>query len=515
MNVLLLIVLSLAALASSDVAEEDGVLVLTTDNFDATVAANEFVLVEFYAPWCGHCKSLAPEYAKAAQQLKEEGSDVKLAKVDATVETSLGEKFGVRGYPTLKFFKGGNPTEYGGGRKADDIVSWLNKKTGPPAKTLNSAEDLQTFIDSAEVVVVGFFADPSVAAAAVFLKAAGEIDGIPLAIVSSSDIAASQSVEGDAVVLFKKFDEGRNVLPTTDLTIDSIKKHVHENSLPLVIEFTQETAQKIFGGDIKNHLLLFVDKKSAEFAKVNDEFSAAAKNHKGSVLFIFINVADEENERILEFFGLTLADCPTVRLINLGDDMTKFKPENTGLSAEGISAFVQDFKDGKLKPFLMSEEIPEDWDKNPVKVLVGKNFEAVAKDPAKNVLVEFYAPWCGHCKSLAPIWDELGEKFQDKEDIVVAKMDSTANEVEDVKVHSFPTIKFFPAGSEGKVVDYNGERTLEGFTKFLESGGTIGAGEEGGEEQREEEEDEEMEDVGDEEMGEDEEDDIEGAHDEL
>tara|TARA_R110002050_G_scaffold79903_3_gene170891 strand:+ start:4720 stop:5055 length:336 start_codon:yes stop_codon:yes gene_type:complete len=95
----ILIALLVAAASCSDV------LVLTADNFDETVAANSPILVEFYAPWCGHCKSLEPIYEKAATALKEQG--IAIAKVDATAEESLGQRFGIRGFPTLKLFKNG------------------------------------------------------------------------------------------------------------------------------------------------------------------------------------------------------------------------------------------------------------------------------------------------------------------------------------------------------------------------------------------------------------------------
>jgi len=462
-----LILLSLFVFAHCEVKEEEDVLVVTDANWDEVVSDATTVLVEFYAPWCGHCKSLAPEYAKAAAELKAAGSEIKLGKVDATVETKLAEKFGIQGFPTLKFFKKGAALEYGGGRTAPEIVAWINKKTGPPAKELATAEEVKEFTDKRDVAVVGFFADKESELAKAFIAAADSTDGIEFGIAapaSSGDLKVTE----DKIVLTKKFDDLRSDY-SGDADADKIKKFVTSESIALVTEFSDEAAPKIFGGEIKSHILLFISKKSEDFKATIDTFTESAKGFKGKVLFIYINTDVEDNARILEFFGLKAEDAPTLRLIKLEGDMTKFVPETKDITTESVSSFVQSYLDGKLKAHLMSAEIPEDWDKAPVKVLVGKNFKEVAMSSEKNVFVEFYAPWCGHCKQLTPIWDKLAEKFEDNPEIVIAKMDSTANEVEEVKVQSFPTLKYFP--KEGGVVDYNGGRTLEDFVKFLESGG--------------------------------------------
>jgi len=471
---------------SDEVKEEEDVKVTTTGNWDKVVTGENSVLVEFYAPWCGHCQSLAPEYAKAAGKLKELKSEITLSKVDATVETKLAEKYGVQGFPTIKFFKKGVPTDYSGGRTADEIVSWLNKKTGPPAKVLATAEEVTAFIKPKDVAVIGFFADKESELAKAYIKAADSVDDLEFAI-TSPEASGDLDVKEDKIVVVKTFDEKRADYAGAAVAED-IAKFVRAESLALVTEFSDEAAPKIFGGDIKSHLLLFISKKADTFKDTLDAFTTAAKDFKGKVLFVYIDIDVEDNQRVLEFFALKPEACPTVRLIKLEGDMTKFVPEKAGLDVDTLKAFVEEFLAGKLKPHLMSEEVPEDWDKNPVKVLVGKNFKEVAQDGGKKVFVEFYAPWCGHCKQLAPIWDKLGDKYKDHADILIAKMDSTANEVEDVKVQSFPTLKYF---ANGEVVDYKGGRTFDDFVKFLDSDGKD-QGSSGGAADEPEPEDEEL-----------------------
>jgi len=108
------------------------VVVLTSDNFNEVVLDDtKDVLVEFYAPWCGHCKSLAPIYEKVATAFKLE-EDVVVANVDADNYKDLAEKYGISGFPTLKFFPKSNKAgeDYDGGRDLDDFVAFINEKCG-------------------------------------------------------------------------------------------------------------------------------------------------------------------------------------------------------------------------------------------------------------------------------------------------------------------------------------------------------------------------------------------------
>jgi protein disulfide-isomerase A1 len=97
--------------------------VATDSNFDELLSSNPYVMVEFYAPWCGHCKRLQPEYEKAAQIV---GDRAVLAKLDATTEKNSASKYDIQGYPTVLWFEYGKmKEEYEGGRSAEDISSWV------------------------------------------------------------------------------------------------------------------------------------------------------------------------------------------------------------------------------------------------------------------------------------------------------------------------------------------------------------------------------------------------------
>jgi len=454
-------VLSVLAVMANAVMAED-VFVVTDANIDEVLKENDFVLIEFYAPWCGHCKSLAPEYEKAATALKDYEPNVVIAKCDATAETEAAKKYGVQGFPTLKWFVNGEVSDYGGGRTEPTIISWVKKKTGPATTDITTTEELESFKDSGDVVVVGVF-ETKEASAAFAKSAQAEEEAAFGLIIGNAEVAKAAEVEGEGIVVFKKFDEGRAAYEGDVSDSAAISEFVSGNLLPLIVPFSQENAPKIFGGKIKSHVLLFVNKeKESEETKVKDAATPVAKSMQGKMLFVTV---DESDSRILEFFGIGSEDIPTARIVKMGEaGMKKYAYTKDEITSEGLTEFTEDYQNDKLEADLKSDEPLKDEEQENVWVLAGKNFEEIVNKPDTDVLVEFYAPWCGHCKKLEPIYKELGDLYAADEKLIIAKMDATANEIDRIQVSGFPTIYYFKNGVEQT---YEGGRDKDGFVKFL------------------------------------------------
>lgn len=128
---------------------------------------------------------------------------------------------------------------------------------------------------------------------------------------------------------------------------------------------------------------------------------------------------------------------------------------------------------GDAKPKIKSQPVPKK-SSGPVTVVVGSTFQKLVLDKSKDVLIELYAPWCGHCKKLEPTYRDLAKKFKDVKNLVVAKMDSTANDApEPYTASGFPTIFFAPAGKKSSPISYSGDRSLADLEKFVRDHATV------------------------------------------
>ena len=363
----------------------------------------------------------------------------------------------------------------------------------------DSRDLVEEFVESHEVAVVAFLGNEHKEERRIFNTASyhsqnGE-NSIPFAIAPArlASVFATDDEGGDppaapTVLLFKKFDEGKVRYlgqggdPRKSWLSEALRLFAKSHSLPLVIPFSEEMAPRIFGGERHTHFLAFCDAENEP--DIVDTLSQAARAYRGDMLFVTIG---KESARIRNFFDVSEEDFPTARLVVMGGDtLRKYRfavqsKEDGGASVDGtaslsslahVSSFIQRFKAGELSPDLKSEEPPEPND-GPVTIVVGKTFDEFVLDETRDVLVQFYAPWCGHCKRLAPVWEELGMMMTDVESVRIAKMDATANEHEEVDVAGFPTIMLWPAkggaGSDSSGtggLEYDGAREIAGFLEF-------------------------------------------------
>ncbi|CAL9215824.1 unnamed protein product [Arabidopsis halleri] len=468
-----ILVLSLFAssIRSEETETKEFVLTLDHTNFTDTINKHDFIVVEFYAPWCGHCKQLAPEYEKAASELSSNVPPVVLAKIDASEETNreFATQYEVQGFPTIKIFRNGGKAvqEYNGPREADGIVTYLKKQSGPASAEIKSADDATEVVGDKKVVVVGIFPKLSGSEFDSFMAIAEKLRSeLDFAHTSDAKLLprGESSVTGPVVRLFKPFDE--QFVDSKDFDGEALEKFVKESSIPLITVFDKDPNNHPyvikFFESTNTKAMLFMNFTGEGAESLKSKYREVATSNKGQGLSFLLGDA-ENSQGAFQYFGLEESQVPLI-IIQTADDKKYLK---TNVEVDQIESWVKDFKDGKIAPHKKSQPIPAE-NNEPVKVVVSDSLDDIVLNSGKNVLLEFYAPWCGHCQKLAPILDEVAVSYQSDPSVVITKLDATANDFprDTFDVKGFPTIYFKSAS--GNIVVYEGDRTKEDFISFID-----------------------------------------------
>ena len=365
----------------------------------------------------------------------------------------------------------------------------MEKQAAPSSLFLSSQQKLEEFVDHSEPSIIGFFkqdgSDSTLRDSFVDCSQKLRIKfrfahtyQTPSSL--GQDGILSESFEGDQVWLYQPL-RLRSKLDTSALRVvsdnpDGMKEFIEDNFMGLV-GIREPTNSKNFDQIARNPQLVFYSKldwdinlKTTKYWR--NRILKIAKNYRDKMRFAMSDSQTYKGE-LSSKYGIILTDDMQAVIQNNGRKYVMHQEREAKMSAERLNEFVEDFLEGKLKAYLKSELKPLS-NSDPVKIVVGDTFEDIVLDKEKDVMVEFYAPWCGHCKSLAPKYEELAKKLENNTDVVIAKMDATANDFpEPFKVEGFPTIYWVPTGSKESPVKYSGGREVDDFLQYIQKHLTV------------------------------------------
>lgn len=438
-----------AQLACGEVVE------LTPDNFDQITGKGK-ALVKFFAPWCGHCKNMAPHYIADSEKLEE---GVVLAEVDCDKDSNkaLCEKNEIRGFPTLKWFDAdGSVTEYDGGRGAGSFSSWTADMVKPVVQNVTAIP--QNITDRMEIT----------------LSATEMSEDFEKAAKANRKHAKFNFMEveagwfgGSAQLTLTKAD-GEKV-ESTDVSVEAINKLVSDHRFPLFGELNGETYGDYTsreGRDMLWTLLKHDEGKLSESVEaIRGDIEALAKeNDKFSFTFTDTVQFAQPIEGML---GIKTEHLPCV-VVQRGKN--KFVMRDQEVNKENVDKFLKGIESGEVQFEVKSEDVPEKND-GPVRTVVATTMEQELFSDEKDVLVKVYAPWCGHCKTMAPEYEAAGKELKESgldSKVVLAELDGSANDstIDSMEWQGFPTLFFIKKGTKTPM-PYDGPRDKVGILEWI------------------------------------------------
>uniref|UniRef100_A0A0G4HXC2 Thioredoxin domain-containing protein n=1 Tax=Chromera velia CCMP2878 TaxID=1169474 RepID=A0A0G4HXC2_9ALVE len=423
----------------------EGIGLKSFEALETTVGAEEHVLVLFYAPWCFWSRQLLPEFQEAAQRLRHHDPPVHLVKIDASADSHAQDKYEISEFPTLRFFVDGIGHEYQGGRTAAKIIQWVNAYLDREIE-IKTPEQAEDFVHHRVASALAIFSPSSsskkgTGEASELTEMGGETEGLfkkafkhsaqrhsemHFGITESASVIeyirstrGLKELKAPSLVVFKPHDEGREVAvwnePVKALAdYKSIDKFVLSHKLPRVVSLTPDTAENIFE-DGRPVLAVFEKEKDRD-PQIEAELKAVADSFPSEILVILGGSSHQHEKRLIGMLGGDPDDeekFPLVRLFTKNAaGSSHFHPTlkfdfKGPLRRSPLGKFVSDFLGDKLQPFYMSEDAPEDHTQGGLTTVVGSTFSSLVRDPSKDAIVEFFAPWCGHCRKLEPVWREV------------------------------------------------------------------------------------------------------------
>ncbi|GAA6065494.1 protein disulfide isomerase family A, member 8, partial [Tachysurus ichikawai] len=363
-RILLFCVLS-AVVWSSVLAGRSDVMELNDLDFDYIADEQETMLVKFYAPWCGHCKKLAPEFEAAAKRLK---GIVTLAKVDCTTNTEVCGRFGISGYPTLKIFRNGAETStYDGPRSSDGIVDHMKKQAGPDSVLLHNEKDLEAFIDHFDASVIGVFESSDSPQLVEFLKGASLMrDSFRFAHTTDMQLGLKYDLASEGVLLFRpprlasKFEDSV-VQHTGPFSITGLRRFIRDNIYGICPHLTKENKDQLRKRDLLTayyDLDYLRNPKGSNYWR-NRVLKVASQYKDHSLHFSVANRHDFIDE-LEEEFGLgttEVSDMPFITIrTRLGHKYTM--REEFTRDGKSLEMFLEDYFAGRLKRYVKSQPVP-------------------------------------------------------------------------------------------------------------------------------------------------------------
>lgn len=266
------------------------VIELDESNFDSAISSFDYILVDFYAPWCGHCKRLAPQLDEAAPILAKLKEPIVIAKVDADKYSRLASKQEIDAFPTLKIFMHGIPTEYYGPRKAELLVRYLKKFVAPDVSILNSDAEVSDFVENAGTffpLFIGFGLDESV------------ISNLALKYKKKAWFAVAKDFSEDAMVLydFDKVPALVSVQPSYNersifygpFDEEFLEEFIKQNFLPLSVPINQDTLKLLKDDKRKIVLAVVEDETEEKSQKLVTTLKAAASANR-DLVFSYVGI---------------------------------------------------------------------------------------------------------------------------------------------------------------------------------------------------------------------------------